>query len=296
MKLFSREVKLGLVAVLAIAIIYFGIIFLKNVRLSSTHNVYYISMPDVNGLAPQANVLANGMNVGTVKSLSFDPMAQMVDVAVELSEGFQLPQGSTATLQKDLLGAPMVRIILGRDPSQVLRQGDTIQGVPMVDLMGAAGDLMPSVQQFIPKIDSILTCLQALAANPALAQSMANLQEVTANLCTTTAQLNQMLNGNVPELLAHVDASAVNLQAVTSQMRGIDVAGMAQQVDSTLTQLHLFTNHLNNPNSSLGRLTQDDALYTHLDSTVRSANLLLDDLRLHPKRYVHFSVFGKKDK
>lgn len=296
MKLFSREVKLGLVAILAIAIIYFGIIFLKNVRLSSTHNVYHISMPDVNGLAPQANVLANGMNVGSVKSLSFDPQTQMVDVAVELSEGFQLPVGSTATLQKDLLGAPMVRILLGRDPSQVLQQGDTIEGLPMVDLMASAGDLMPSVQQLLPKLDSILTNLQLLTANPALAQSMANLEEVTANLCTTTAQLNEVLKGDVPQLMAHVDASAVNLQSVTTQMRDIDMAGMARQVDSTLTELHLFTNHLNNPNSSLGRLTQDDGLYTHLDSTVRSANLLLDDLRLHPKRYVHFSVFGKKDK
>lgn len=295
MKLFSREIKLGLVAILAIAIIYFGIIFLKNIRLSSTHNVYHISMSDVNGLAPQANVLANGMNIGSVKSLSFDPNTQMVNVAVELSEGFNLPQGSTATLQKDLLGAPMVRIILGRDPSQVLTQGDTIQGFPMTDLMASAGDLVPSIKEMMPKLDSILACIQALAANPALAQSMSNLQVLTQNLCTTTEQLNQLMGDNVPQLLTHVDASAQNLQTTTQQLRDIDLTQMAQRVDSTVCQLQLFTNRLNNPNSTLGRLTGDDALYAHLDSTVQSANLLLNDLREHPKRYVHFSVFGKKE-
>jgi len=295
MKAFSREIKLGIVSILAIAIIYFGIIFLKNIRLASTHNLYYVSMPDVNGLAPQSNVLANGMNVGTVKNLSFDPQTQMVNVAIELSEGFTLPIGSTATLQKDLLGAPMVRIILGRNPSQVLSQGDTIQGFAMTDLMTSASDLMPSIKMLLPKLDSILTSLQLIAANPAIAQSLSNLQEVTGNLCTTTAELNLLLKGSAPQLLAHLDASAVNLQTMTSQMNEIDLKGMAQQADSTLSQLSLFTSNLNNPNSSLGRLTQDNGLYLHLDSTVQSANLLLNDLRLHPKRYVHFSVFGKKD-
>ena len=113
MKFFTKEVKIALVTVVAILIVYFGIMFLKNVKLSSAKNIFYVEMSDVNGLSPQAEVLANGMNVGLVKSLTFDAQRQMVIVAVDLNEGYQLPKGSTATLQKDMLGAPKMKLMLG---------------------------------------------------------------------------------------------------------------------------------------------------------------------------------------
>lgn len=292
----TREIKIGIVAIAAILIVYFGIIFLKGIKLSSTENVYYITMSDVNGLSPQADVLANGMVVGQVKSLSFDAATQLVAIGIELNKGYSLPKGSTATLQKDMLGAPKVKVILGTDPTQILVPGDTIKGVPMMDLMASAGDMIPSVEALMPKIDSILTALNALVNNPALPQTLANMEYVTGNLRTTTDQLNVLLGKDVPQMMTHVNQVGINLESTTAQLKNIDYKGLADGMGQTMGNLNAFTAQLNNQNSTLGRLMNDASMYEHMDTTMQNASLLLKDLREHPKRYVHFSLFGKKDK
>lgn len=292
----SREIKIGIVAVAAILIVYFGIIFLKGIKLSSTENVYYITMSDVNGLSPQADVLANGMVVGQVKSLSFDAATQLVAIGVELNKGYSLPKGSTATLQKDMLGAPKVKVILGKDPTQMLVPGDTIQGMPMMDLMASAGDMMPAVEALMPKLDSILTALNALANNPAIPQTLANMEYVTGNLRSTTDQLNSILGRDVPQMMSHVNQVGANLESTTAKLNSIDYKGLADGAQQTLGNLNQFTAQLSNPNSTLGLLMNDASMYQRMDTTMRNASLLLQDLRDHPKRYVHFSLFGKKDK
>mgnify|MGYP002622749868 CR=1 FL=1 len=296
MKLLTKEIKIAMTAILATAIIYFGIMFLKNVKLSSTHNVYYVEMSDVNGLSPQSEVLANGMPVGLVKTLSFDSDRQMVTIAVELNEGFHVPTGTTATLTKDMLGAPKMKLLLGSQPQQRLNQGDTIKGTPMLDIMAVAGNMMPAVESIVPKLDSILTAINELVANPALAQSMQNLEYVTANLRTTTDQLNGLLGKDVPQLVGSVKNIGGNLEQTTQRLNAINFIEMADNANHTLGELQLFTNRLNNENSTLGRLMNDASVYNHLDSTMSNASLLLEDLREHPKRYVHFSIFGRKDK
>lgn len=296
MKLFTREIKIALVTVVAILIVYFGIMFLKNVKLSSANNIYYVEMSDVNGLSPQAEVLANGMNVGLVKSLSFDARRQLVIVSIDLNEGYRLPQGSTATLQKDMLGAPKMKLMLGQDPGQVLSAGDTLQGFPMSDLMSSAADVVPSVSALIPKLDSILTALNTIVSNPAIAASLGNLEYTTSNLRATTDQLNVILRRDVPQLMAHVNAVGGNLEQTTTRLNQVDFEGIAQNANGAVGELRLFTNRLNEPNSTLGKLMNDASVYNHLDSTMQNASLLLEDLRLHPKRYVHFSLFGRKEK
>ncbi|MBQ3780357.1 MAG: MCE family protein [Bacteroidaceae bacterium] len=293
---FSKEIKIALVTIVAILIVYFGIMFLKNIKLARTNNVYYVEMSDVNGLSPQAEVLANGMNIGTVKSLTYDAKRQLVVVAVDLAEGYQVPKGSTATLSKDMLGSPKMRVILGDDPASVLQAGDTIPGFPMSDLMASAGELVPSVKALVPKLDSILTALNTLANDPALPATLHNLEYVTGNLRTTTDRLNHMLGNDVPQLMARVNRVGGNLEETTAKLNQVDFAGMSSRANQTLDDLNLFTNRLNNENSTLGRLMNDASVYNHLDSTMLNASRLLEDLRLHPKRYVHFSLFGKKDK
>lgn len=293
---FSKEIKIALVTIVAILIVYFGIMFLKNIKLARTNNVYYVEMSDVNGLSPQAEVLANGMNIGTVKSLTYDAKRQLVVVAVDLVEGYQVPKGSTATLSKDMLGSPKMRVILGDDPASVLQAGDTIPGFPMSDLMASAGELVPSVKALVPKLDSILTALNTLANDPALPATLHNLEYVTGNLRTTTDRLNHMLGNDVPQLMARVNRVGGNLEETTAKLNQVDFAGMSSRANQTLDDLNLFTNRLNNENSTLGRLMNDASVYNHLDSTMLNASRLLEDLRLHPKRYVHFSLFGKKDK
>lgn len=293
---FSKEIKIALVTIVAILIVYFGIMFLKNIKMSRTNNVYYVEMSDVNGLSPQAEVLANGMNIGTVKSLTYDAQRQLVVVAIDLIEGYQVPVGTTATLSKDMLGSPKMRIMLGDNPKQVLQAGDTISGFPMADLMASASELVPSFKALLPKLDSILTALNTLTNDPALPASLHNLEYVTGNLRTTTDNLNRLLRNDVPQLMARVNRVGGNLEETTTKLNQVDFVGMSNRANQTMDELYFFTNRLNNENSTLGRLMNDASVYNHLDSTMVNASRLLEDLRTHPKRYVHFSLFGKKEK
>ena len=141
-----------------------------------------------------------------------------------------------------------------------------------------------------------LTALNTLANDPALPATLHNLEYVTGNLRTTTDRLNHMLGNDVPQLMARVNRVGGNLEETTAKLNQVDFAGMSSRANQTLDDLNLFTNRLNNENSTLGRLMNDASVYNHLDSTMLNASRLLEDLRLHPKRYVHFSLFGKKDK
>lgn len=293
---YHREMKIALTAVVAVIVIYLGIMFLKGVKLAKTDNVYTVVMEDVNGLALQAPVLSNGLEVGIVKRLAFNQSTRLVEVAVELNKGFNIPRGTTATLSKDMLGAPKLKLLPGDAARGYLTQGDTIYGTPMTDLMETAGNLMPTLSTMLLRIDSLLATLNDLAASPALPQTLDNLQQTTDNLRQTTDHLNMLLAQDVPSLMAHINNVGQNLEQTTGQLAQIDLGAMAISAQGTIDQLQIFTNRLNSNEGTLGKLMDDPGLYNNLDSTMLNASRLLEDLRLHPKRYVHFSLFGKKDR
>ena len=294
MKPYSREIKIALITVLAIIVIYAGILFLKGVKLARTDNVYIVKMEDVGGLAVQAPVLSNGMEVGVVKTLVFNNETRHVEVAIELTKGFSVPVGTGATLSKDMLGAPKLKLLPGNAADGYLNQGDTIYGAINVDLMEAAGTLVPTLETLLLRADSLLETLNALVSSPELQLTLNHLEQTTYNLQLTTQQLNGVMSNDLPTMLAHVNAVGGNLELTTSQLANVDIEGMASTANATLGELQLFTNRLNNDQGSLGKLLNDPSMYNHLDSTMLQASLLLEDLRLHPKRYVHFSLFGKK--
>ena len=124
----SKEIKIAITAIIAVVIVYLGIIFMKGLKLFSSDNIYYVEMKNVGGLSKAGEVIANGMNIGVVKDITYDGTRQMLTVAVELNEGFSLPRNSHATTVKDMLGAPKMNIILGENPRDLLAKGDTIPG------------------------------------------------------------------------------------------------------------------------------------------------------------------------
>ena len=151
----------------------------------------------------------------------------------------------------------------------------------------------------LPKLDSILGSLNTLLADPALAQSLHNVQTITGNLTTSTAELNKLmasLNKGVPVMMAKADGVLDNTNKLTSNLAALDIQTTMRQVDQTINNVQELTAKLNSNNGTLGLLMNDASLYNNLNSTMCSADSLLTNLRQHPKRYVHFSLFGKKDK
>lgn len=299
----TKEIKLAITAIISIVILYLGIIFLKGLKLFSTDNIYYIEMKDVGGLSKSGEVTSKGMAVGQVKDIQYNAESQMLTVAVELNEGLTPTVGSYATITKEMLGAPKLNIVMGDNPKALISRGDTIPGTSGSDLMTVAGNMLPQIQAIIPKLDSILTAVNILVNDPAIKSSLENLEYASNNLKATTDGINSLLTTNVPQLMSKANSICNNLQETTSRINSIDINGIADNANTaminankTMDNIQVFTNQLNNPNSSIGKFMNDDKIYNHIDSTAINASRLLEDLRLNPKRYVHFSIFGKKDR
>lgn len=300
MKFFTKEVKIALVAIAGIVIVYFGMNFLKGMTLFSDDNTYYIKFKDVSGLSASNPIFADGYQVGVVKDINYDYQGKRdIVVTFNVDNSLRIPKGSSAEIESDFMGNVKMNLLLANNPRERVEPGDTIVGELSAGFMSKVQKLLPTLDQVLLKLDSILTSVNALTADPSLPQSLHNIQTVTSNLTASTNQLNAImgdLNRNVPGMLAKANGVLDNTNKLTGNLAAVDVAGTMQQVDETIAGLKNFSNQLNNPEGSLGLLMNDASLYNNLNATMRSADSLLVNVRQHPKRYVHFSLFGKKDK
>lgn len=296
----SKEIKIASVAILSAIIVYVGIIFLKGLKLFNDEVSYFVEIADVQGMPTASDVRANGLKVGTVKAIKFNPDRQNLTVEITINPNFQIPQGTSVYMTKEMLGSAMMNLKLGPNPTAFLQPGDTIQGAPLVDLMTEAGNMIPQIEALLPKVDSILTAMNTMANDPAITTSLHNMEAVSSDLRVTTTRLNGLLGNDVPKLMAKTNNICTNLETTTSNLNQIDMIGMAQKADATMNGLQEMTfkmnTAMNSKDNSLGMLMNDNSIALHLDSTMQNSSKLLEDFRLHPKRYVHFSLFGKKDK
>lgn len=300
MKYFTKEVKIAIVAIVGIIVLFLGMNFLKGLDLFSSDTRYYISFKDISGLSSSCPIYADGYKVGVVRSIDYN-YGEQKDIIVEadINKDMRIPKGSSAEIVSDLMGNVKVNLLLATNMRERVKAGETIVGGINDGAMGQVKDLIPIVQNMLPKLDSILTSVNTLLADPALKNSLHNVETITTNLTVSSRELNQMLgtlNQRVPGLLAKADGVMDNAQTLTHNLAGVDVEGTMSKVNATLSNVQAFTEQLNNNQGSLGLLMRDPNLYYNLNSTVKSADSLLIDLKAHPKRYVHFSLFGKKDK
>ena len=300
MKFFTKEVKIAVVAIIAIVVLFYGLQFLKGLNIFSSDESYYVAFDDVSGLSASSPVYANGYKVGVVKDIAYDfsPQGKIVAV-VGLNKQLRLPVGSRAEISSDLLGNIKINIILGDDPLNMVAAGDTIPGGEEKGMMSKVGDMLPALEAIMPKLDSIMSSLNMLLADPALANTLHNVESMTGNLNQTSKELNTLsaqLNREVPTMLGKTNGVLDNTQQLTANLSTIDVAGMMAKVNETLNNVDEMTRKLNSNEGTLGLLMRDATLYNNLSATAADADSLLIDFKAHPKRYIHFSVFGKKDK
>lgn len=296
----TKEIKIALVAIVGILVMYFGINFLKGMNLFSTNNAYYMTFDDIQGLGASTPIYADGYKVGTVDGLEYDYKENgPIKVKVDINKDLRIPQGSKAEIVKDLMGNLQVNLLLANNPRERVEPGGVIPGAVNGGMMDKAANMIPVVEKMLPKLDSILTSVNALLADPALAASLHNVETITSNLTVSTRELNTLmagLNKQVPGMVRKANGVLDNTNRLTANLASLDVQGTLNKVNQTLESAHQFTEKLNSNQGSLGLLMNDTKLYDNLTSTMSHADSLVIDLKAHPKRYVHFSVFGRKDK
>lgn len=319
----KKEIKIALVAIAAIVILFFGMNFLKGISLFAEKNVYYARFGNINGLTANNPIFANGYQVGLVKDIHFDYSGQGdIIVAFSLNDKMHLPVGTAAAIESDFMGNVRMNIVLptnntplptgegsgvGLSPLPtgegagvgLLHKGDTIPGSQAEGLMARAAALLPAVEQMLPKLDSILVSVNTLLADPSIARTLHHAEHITADLTTSTRQLNTLmanLNRQMPALMSKADGVLDNTQQLTQNLAAVDIDATMQKVDRTLANVEATAKQLSQPNGTLGLLMNDPSLYNRLNGTLNSAEMLLNDVREHPKRYINVSVFGRKSK
>lgn len=293
-KFFSKEVKIAIAVIISLAVLFWGIEYLKGVNLFKPANFYYVEFKNVNGLTDSAPVTINGYQIGLVREINYDYNTGALVVLLGLEKDLRIPTGSKAVLATDLLGTAQIQLELAQSDTYY-EVGGKIPGenaIGMMDKVG--GELLPSVADLLPKVDSILTGLNAIVSNPALQQSVGRIDAITADLEASSRELSQMLPtimSNVEGATANFDSISGNLTGLSAKLSDMPIDTTVANINATVAQLNDMTAKLNSTESSLGLLLNDRGLYDHLDGAVTSLDSLFIDIKKNPKRYVTIKVF-----
>ena len=297
MKFFTKEVKIALVAITGVVLLFFGMNFLKGLNLFSSSTDYYVEFEDISGLSSSSPVYVGGYQVGTVKSIIYDYTNRTpTKVVICVDKEMRIPQGSQAKIVSDMLGNVKINLDINGKSSQMVPPGGVIKGGIDNGAMGQLSAMIPAIEKMLPKLDSILASLNVILADPAIPATLHNVQDLTASMAVTSRQLQTLMKDDIPQLTGKLNTIGDNFALISNNLKEIDYAAAMQKVDATLNNVKMITDKLNQKDNTVGLLLNDPSLYNNLNATTANAASLLEDLKSHPKRYVHFSLFGKKDK
>lgn len=296
-KYFTKEVRIGIAGIIALCILVYGINYLKGIHMFKPTNYFYVKFQNINGLTKSSPVFADGFRVGIVRDLYYDyTQPGKVIAEIDVKPELRIPKGSTAELASELMGGVKMNLLLANNPRERYMTGDTLQGNVNNGIMEQVATIMPQVEKMLPKLDSILASLNTLIGDPALANTLHSVQNTMASMEVTSRQLQSLMSKDIPQFTQKLNTIGENFAVMSDNLKKIDYAASFARIDSTLNNVKMLTDQLGRKDNTIGLLLNDPSLYNNLSATSANAASLLEDLKAHPKRYVHFSLFGKKDK
>ncbi|WP_024769020.1 MlaD family protein [Aquimarina macrocephali] len=303
---FTREVKTGILAICAIALLIFGYSFLKGKNLLENDRTFYAIYDNVEGLIPSSPVTINGMVVGQVVSISFADTKGNLVVEFNVDSDFSFSKNSMAKVYGGgLIGGKSLAIMPIYEQGLEAKDKDTLPGKIEAGLLELVNDKLAPLQE---KLEAAITDADTLlnSVNGILnVDNKNNLNSIFKDLSITvknfkgaSSSLNTILSGNEEKLnntFTNLDKMSTNLNKVSDSLAQINVAKLGKDLERVLTNFEKISKDINSGRGTVGKLLKDDKLYDNLEKTSKQLELLIQDLRLNPKRYVHISVFGKKN-
>jgi phospholipid/cholesterol/gamma-HCH transport system substrate-binding protein len=306
----ANETKIGVLTVIAVALLVMGFNLLKGNALFSRSTTLYAVYDNVSGLAPANPVEVNGLKIGSVNSLTVvNGNVDQIRVRLTIQPGVDIPQNSVARIvSADLLGSKAIVIDFG-NATEYLQDDDTIQSAPGTSLTSnLMSDLKPlsgKIQNTLVSLDTVLNDFHSSLNNQTrnnLQSSIAELNMTMKNLSGVSAQLDHLVK-NLNEFTSNLTASndtitqiLGNTREITGDIAASDLKGTIEEMRQTIGALGEVIARIDSSKGSLGMLVNDKQLYDNLAASTKDLDLLMKDLRANPHRYVHFSLFGRKNK
>jgi len=303
---FTKEVGVGILVILGTLMSIFSYNYLKGINLFENTRTFKIVYEKVDGLSPSNPVTLNGYKIGKVQKINFNPndtKELIVDVIIENDVKFS--KTSKAELyETGLIGGKAIAIIPDYDNNVIAKSGDYLIGIVKPGLTDLVNQIMPQIQlqleAVMQKAEIVLSNVNSLfdeKTKESLKSSIDEFGSLTNSLSETSENINDFIKDNSPNLtttINNLNATSLKMKDVSNSISEVDLNLILTNLDSTISNLNKITNKLNQGEGTIGKLLYDDRLFKNLDDATKNLEELIEDIKLNPKRYVHFSIFGKK--
>lgn len=302
---YAREIKVGLLGTLCLFLLFFGFNYLKGVNIFSPTNSYHGVFSNLHGLEEQAAVYIRGHKVGQVDEIHYDftrDSAFTVDVSV--NSDIDLPQGTRMALVSDgLLGGMAIELQLPQEGIAVNGEGLAVEKGSMLPTLyipglmeSLQGELLAKIASAVEHVDTLVAELHTQLEGDHVKSTLQNVDRISEDLTAVSADLKNLMSTKVPTIVDNADATIADLQIIVADVKEANLKATVARVDTAVESVNALIADVRSPEGTIGQLLYNKSLYNHIDAAVVSADSLLTDLKAHPKRYVHFSMFGKKEK
>lgn len=302
---YAREIKVGILAVVCIFLLFFGFNYLKGVNIFSSIHSFHGVYTNIHGLELQAPVYIRGYKVGQVDNIDYDfTRDSSFTVDISIKRNINLPEGTRMALVSDgIMGGMAIELLLpatevaSKEDIAYLPTGATIPTTVVPGLLdGLQESVIQPLSNTLASLDTILGQLETQLDNNHIESILSNADLAVADLQTSSQQLKQMMSHQVPSVVTKLDTTMSDLQQVVTDVKAANIKATVARVDTALDNVNYLIADFRSPNGTVGMLLNDKGLYNHIDSAVVSVDSLLVDLKANPKRYVHFSLFGAREK
>ena len=300
MKFFNKNVKIALTVLLGLVLLYWGINYLKGINLLTPSNYFYTELEITDGLLTAAPVTVNGFQVGQVREINYDYDKNKITVMIAMDKNMKVPEGSSLSMVSSLMGSKSMVLNMGDGPA--MKSGSMIPISKVPGLMdNVSENIMPAINDVLPKVDSIMSNVNGLTGDPALAAALVRLDGITRQLQASAQQLTVLMNNlnrSIPGVMNNVNGITNNLSGASGNINDLSASLKQMPLDSTvntlnatLANLKALSEQLNDKNSSLGKIMNDRELYDNANHAIASLDSLLIDIKANPKRYINVKVF-----
>lgn len=302
----TKEIKTAILVIASILIFIWGYSFLKGKDLFSSYKNYYVVYDNVEGLSASAPVTLNGLGIGKVNNISINRQGKLV-VEVQVKTDFPISKSSLLQVyEPGFIGGKQIAVVPNLEDNIMAKDGDTLQSAIRLGMIAKAGGqlapLQHKVEGTLTSADSLLTNVNSLldAENKEnLSIAIAELTQTMRTLNSASKTLDKMLatnQQNIDQMMNNLNKTSDNFVKISNSLTEADLAQAVKDLESTLANVNKMMSDIESGEGTLGKLMKDEAMYNNLSAASKELELLLQDVRLNPTRYVNISVFGKKNK